>query len=169
MPRVTFAELPDHGRLWVFPASRDLTVSEAETFMGAVDTFLDRWAAHGVPLRSGRELRDNRFLVVGVDVDAEAPSGCSIDALVNQLRELGKELGVTVVDHASVWYRGEADIESVSRPQFKSLAQAGQVDAATNVFDTSLTRIDELRSGRLERPAADSWHGRAFFEDSVEA
>ena len=100
MPRITFDELPDHGRLWVFPASRDLTISEAETFMGAVDAFLDRWAAHGVPLRSGRELRDNRFLVVGVDVDAEAPSGCSIDALVNQLRQLGKELGVTVVDHS---------------------------------------------------------------------
>jgi len=100
MPRVPFEQLPDHGRLWVFPATRDLSDTEAATFLGAVDDFLSSWSAHGQPLLSGRELRDGRFLLVGVDVDAEAPSGCSIDALVNRLRALSSELGVAVIDHA---------------------------------------------------------------------
>lgn len=89
MPRVPFEELPDHGRLWVFPATRELSEAEADACLGAVDDFLSTWSAHGAALRSGRELRDQRFLLVGVDVDAEAPSGCSIDALVNRLRALG--------------------------------------------------------------------------------
>ena len=100
MPRVAFDALPDRGRLWVFPATQALSSAQSDAFLQVVDSFLDVWAAHGVPLRSGRELRDDRFLVIGVDVDVEAPSGCSIDTLVNRLRGLGTELSVSLIDHA---------------------------------------------------------------------
>lgn len=169
MPRIRFEELPDHGRLWVFPATHDLTSAQGDAFLAAVDSFLDVWTAHGVPLRSGRELQANRFLVIGVDVDAEMPSGCSIDALVNQLRGLGAELGVSLVDHAPVWYREGTEIMTVPRSEFRTLAESGAVSTETQVFDTSLTRVDELRAGMLERPAAESWHGRAFFGGKVGA
>jgi hypothetical protein len=163
MPRTDFEKLPDHGRLWVFPATRDLTDAEAETCLEAVDGFLEGWAAHGVALVSGRELRERRFLLVGVDVDAEAPSGCSIDSLVRRLRELGSELGVGLIDHAAVWYRMDGDVRTASRADFKRLAEAGSVAPETRVFDTTLTSLRELREGALERPAAETWHGRAFF------
>jgi hypothetical protein len=167
MPRVAFDELPDHGRLWVFPIGRTLTGPESDRCLAVVDDFLASWAAHGVPLRSGRELHDGRFVIVGVDVDAEQPSGCSIDALTNALRGLGEEIGASFIDHAPVWYRDEDGIQTVSRPEFKSLAEEGSVTAETHVFDTSLTAVGDFRSGRLERPASDTWHGRAFFRDRV--
>jgi len=164
MPRVPFEALPDHGRLWVFPASRDLSDAESETLLGAVDGFLASWSAHGAPLRSARELVERRFLLVGVDVDAEAPSGCSIDALVNQLRALGGELGATLIDHAPVWFRGEAgDVRAKSRKDFRALVEQGAVGPDVVVFDTSLTKVGQARAGELERPAARSWHGKAFF------
>lgn len=165
MPRVTFESLPDHGRLWVFPAMRDLTEEECEACLSTVDDFLDGWAAHGAPLQSGRELRERRFLLVGVDVDAEAPSGCSIDALVNRLRAFGAELGTSLIDHASIWFREGAAVRSATRAEFRRLASEGKLGADTRVFDTSLTRIDQLRAGALERPASETWHGRAFFSE----
>ncbi|MCH1570013.1 MAG: hypothetical protein L7S64_01610 [Longimicrobiales bacterium] len=165
MPKIPFHELPNHGRLWVFPLSRSLTVAERATVLGEVDGFLAEWAAHGMPLESGCELRDDRFLLIGVDEDAEAPSGCSIDALVNRLRGLGQELGVSFIDHASVWYRAPDGVRTTSRPDFKALAAQGVVTKETHVFDTSLTRIAELRAGALERPASATWHGRAFFRE----
>lgn len=164
MPSVPFEELPDHGRLWVFPASRDLEQDEVATVLTAVDEFLSTWSAHGAPLRSGRKLEDARFLLVGVDVDAEAPSGCSIDALVNRLRALGTELGFTMIDHASVWYRGDdGEVRSAPRKAFRALAEQGAVQPGVRVFDTSLTKIGQARAGDLERPAAETWHGKAFF------
>jgi len=168
MPRVPFEELPDHGRLWVFPATRDLSEPEAAACLDAVDDFLASWSAHGVPLRSARKLVERRFLLVGVDVDAEAPSGCSIDALVNRLRGLGEELGLTLIDHAPVWYRaGEGDVRTASRTDFRTLVRQRAVGPAVMVFDTSLTRVGEERAGGLERPAAESWHGKAFFGAST--
>jgi hypothetical protein len=163
VPRVDFERLPDHGRLWVFPATRDLSEDEAAACLRAVDDFLEGWAAHGVPLLSGRELRESRFLLVGVDVDAEAPSGCSIDALVNRLRALGSELGVGLIDHAPVWYRSGGSVRTASRAEFKRLAEEGAVGPGARVFDTALTSLRQLREGGLERPATETWHGRAYF------
>jgi hypothetical protein len=165
MPKVAFDSLPDHGRLWVFPASQTLTSTQSDAFLQAVDSFLEAWAAHGIPLRAGRDLRDDRFLVVGVDVDAEAPSGCSIDALVNRLRGLGADLNVSLIDHTPVWYRAGEEIRTVTRGEFRVLAESGAVDPETQVFDTSLTTIGSFRAGEFEQPAAETWHGPAFFKD----
>lgn len=165
MPRVPFPELPGHGRLWVFPVSRPLADAERDRCAAVVDGFLDQWAAHGHPLRSGRELHEGRFLLVGVDVDAEAPSGCSIDALMGRLRELGAEMEATFIDHAPVWYRDGDTVHTVSRAEFRALAEAGAVGPDTRVFDTSLTRVSQVRAGELERAAGETWHGRAFFRN----
>ena len=169
MARIPFDDLPDHGRLWVFPSNRTLSDKEAQIFMGTVSSFLDTWAAHGVPLRCAAELRDNQFLLVGVDIDSELPSGCSIDSLVNQLRNVGADIGVSVVDHTPVWYRNGAEIHAVSRAEFRAMAEAGTVTSTTTIFDSSLTTVHQLRDGNLERPASDAWHGRVFFRDRVTA
>ena len=167
MPRIPFDALPGHGRLWVFPANRTLTDIEARACLEAVDEFLASWAAHGVSLKSGRELREGRFLLVGVDVDAEAPSGCSIDALVNRLRDFGRELGATMIDHSPVWFRDGTEIRTLSRAEFRTLAAAGGIGPDVPVFDTSLTRVEQARAGAFERPATESWHGQAFFKDRI--
>jgi hypothetical protein len=164
MSRVSFEDLPDHGRLWVFPATRDLVEEETRALLDAVDGFLETWSAHGAPLRSARKLVERRFLLVGVDVDAEAPSGCSIDALVNRLRVWGAERGVAVIDHAPVWFRTpEGDVHIASRKEFRELGEQGAVGPGTLVFDTSLTSVGQERAGGLERPAARTWHGGTFF------
>ena len=106
---------------------------------------------------------DDHFLLVGVDEDASQPSGCSIDALVNRLEALAKSMGMALVDHAPVWYRDGDAIRAVSREEFRALAGSGEVGPETPVFDTTLTRISALRATGLERPARESWHGKAFF------
>jgi len=164
MPRVPFEELPDHGRLWVFPATRELDGAEADACLAAVDDFLASWSAHGAPLRSGRELRERSLLLVGVDIDAEAPSGCSIDALVNSLRALGSDLGVGLIDHARVWFRDGGEVRSVPRVEFRRMAEDGVVGPDVSVIDATLTSVRQLREGALERPATDTWHARAFFK-----
>ncbi len=39
MPRVSFDEIPDHGRLWVFPIGRPLDEAEQARCLGVVDGF----------------------------------------------------------------------------------------------------------------------------------
>ena len=163
MPRVTFDELPGHSRLWVFAAERELTAAERTRLLETVDTFLDHWQAHGHPLTAARDVRHDRFLLVAADEQAAGVSGCSIDALVREIKQLEASLGVRLVDHGPVLFRDNGRIVRVARDEFATLAREGRVTPQTAVFDTTVTRVEDVRSGRWEGPAAAAWHGRAFF------
>ena len=163
MPLVPLGSLPDDSRVWVFAAERALSPAEAEAVLGTVDAFLGVWAAHGRPLRSARELRESRFLIIAVDEAAAGASGCSIDALVREIRALEAQLGVTLVDHGPVVFRDGGTIKRVPREAFAELARSGQVTPATIVFDNTISRLSALRGGGWELPASAAWHGRAFF------
>ena len=163
MPRVEFDKLPEDARVWIFSAERALTSAEQSRLLGEVDTFLNQWGAHDMPLTAGRDIRYDRFLFVAVDQRAVGPSGCSIDALVRQMKALQGEIGVELVNHAPVLFRQGDLISRVSRDQFAKLVARGDIDVGTTVFDTTLTRLGDVRQGRWETRAGDSWHGRAFF------
>ena len=163
MPRTDFDHLPSEARVWIFAAERSLTEPEQVQLLSEVDRFIDQWGAHDRPLTAGRELRCDRFLFVAVDQRKAGPSGCSIDALVRQMKALERDLGVELVNHTPVLFRQGAAIVRVPREGFAKLATAGDVDPETTVFDNSVTSLGEVRAGRWETRAADSWHARAFF------
>jgi len=163
MPRVPFRDLPDDARLWIFPVSRALSPDEEEGVLARVDDFLDEWDAHDRPLRAGRDWREGHFLLVAVDESTAPPSGCSIDSLVRILKDEGAALGASFLDHGPVWYRKEGEVCRAERSRFRALAAEGSVGAETRVFDNTVTRLGSVREGEWEKPAARSWHGKAFF------
>ena len=164
MPQVAFDELPGDARVWIFPAARPLGPAEQDRLLTEVDRFIAQWGAHDAPLTAGRELRYGRFLFVAVDQRWVGPSGCSIDALVRELQRMEQELDVALIDHAPVVWRAEDGIRRAPRGEFAALASSGAVGPQTTVFDNTLTRLGDVRAGRWETPAADSWHARAFFQ-----
>lgn len=163
MPQVIFQELPEDARVWIFAAERALAPGEKARLLAQVDGFIDQWAAHDTPLTAGRDLRYDQFLFVAVDQRQAGPSGCSIDALVRQMKRLEQDLGLELVNHAPVVYRAGDEIRRLRRDQFAALAAAGAVGPGTTVFDNTLTRLGDVRAGRWETQAANSWHARAFF------
>ena len=164
MPRIEFAALPDHGRLWVFPAARELAGHEERRLLAEVDAFLEGWAAHGDPLTAGYAWTEDRFLLVAVDRRSVPPSGCSIDALMRALKELEARTGKRLVDHGPVYVRDETgEVIRMSRKEFRDAAARGAVTLDSRVFDTTLTSLGAYRAGRMEVPARASWHGGALF------
>ena len=166
MPRADFDTLPKDARLWIFAADRPLDDKERDLLLERVDGFLDQWRAHGAPLTASRDWRYDRFLFVGVDEQAAGVSGCSIDALVHDIKGLETELNTTMVDYSPVMFREGDTIRRVSRQEFAELAAEGSVSIDTLVFDNSLTTVGQVRGGKWEVRAADSWHGKAFFRET---
>ncbi len=164
MPVVKFDAMPPNARVWIFAADRPLGNGERDRLLEQVDGFLDQWKAHGAPLTAARDWRYEQFLFVGVDEEAAGVSGCSIDALVHGLQALESELGVRLIDHSPVLYRDNGEIQRVSRADFTQLANAGSVSPQTTVFNNTLTSVGQVRDGKWEGPAVDSWHGQAFFD-----
>jgi hypothetical protein len=158
MPKVDFESLPDSARVWVYGADRDLNENEQSQLLKEVDSFLDGWAAHGTPLASGRNWRDDRFLTIAVDQAKAGASGCSIDGLFRNLKQLEPKIGAKLVPSGLVYFRGaDGKVQSVSRDEFSDLASRGEIDRNTEVFDVSVTSLGEWRS-RFKSQAANSWH-----------
>lgn len=158
MPRVAFENLPDTARVWVYGADRELTPTAERELLETVDSFLDQWAAHGTPLESARDWREGRFLTVAVDQEKSGASGCSIDGLFRNLKALESRVEAQLVPSGLIYFRGrDGKVQATSRDGFSELAERGEIDDHTKVFDVSVVSLAEWR-GRFESHAHDSWH-----------
>lgn len=162
MPLLSFDTLPPTARVWVFGSLRPLDDNEAARLLAETDRFLEKWNAHGHPLYSGRDWRDDRFLTIAVDQSTAGASGCSIDGLYRSLRALESALGTELLAGGLVFYRepvamGGA-VKAVTRGEFAAHAAEARVDRDTPVFDLSVESLGEWRE-RFEVPAHRSWHG----------
>lgn len=160
MPVITFEQLPELSRVWVFAGDRPITGPDAERLLAETDRFLAQWQAHGSPLTAARDWRDDRFLIIGVDQGPASASGCSIDGLFRVLRGLEPVIGATMVGGGRVFYRdAEGRVESASRDEFAGRAAVGAISGRTRVFDPTVTTMTDFRD-HFETDAARSWHAQ---------
>lgn len=158
MPITNFDTLPDSARVWVYGSEPALNTEQAKGMLEEVDRFLHGWKAHGVPLHSGRNWADNRFLTIGVDQEQEGASGCSIDGLFRTLKSLEASIGGQLVTSGLVYFRArDGSIQAVSREEFTKLSEQGEIDGSSEVFDLTVTQLAEWKA-RFRSRAADSWH-----------
>ncbi|MGE3801000.1 MAG: hypothetical protein AB7H80_08275 [Candidatus Kapaibacterium sp.] len=162
MGLTNFNQLPDHARLWAFTSGQKLSEDQQQLVEATVREFLDGWAAHGADLTAGAEIVHDRFLLVGVDQDLTAPSGCSIDAMTRFLRDFGNKIGVDFLDSPNCSFRIGEEITSVDRATFRKLAEEGKVDSDTTVFDLTVPTVGDLRAGKFETSADKTWYAKAF-------
>ncbi|HUQ48795.1 MAG TPA: hypothetical protein VM053_11245 [Gemmatimonadaceae bacterium] len=158
MPITNFDALPASARIWVYGSEPALSSENAKEMLEEVDRFLHGWKAHGVPLHSARDWADDRFLTIGVDQEQEGASGCSIDGLFRTLKGLEASVGGQLVRTGLVYFRArDGEIRAVTRDEFTSLSEKGEIDGNTEVFDLSVTNLAEWKA-RFRSRAADSWH-----------
>lgn len=153
--------LPDEARVWIFGANRSLRDDEIATLRSRLVPFLERWTAHHAPLTAGIEVAEQRFVVIALDESRVPASGCSIDALSSELRALEARLGVRLLDASPIWYRHPTGtIKTLDRSSFSERAATGQITRDTPVFDLTVRRLGDYRSGRWTGPVRDHWHVR---------
>ncbi len=150
--RVNIDQLSNDAHIWIFGISPALDDAQSATLLRQVDAFLEHWAAHGVPIKSARDLREGSFLIIAADEKSEK-SGCSIDRMFGTLRSLERELDVQILDANRVFLRDRGSVRAVARGEFRNAATPD-----TPVFDVTAEKLGEVRTGAWERRAADSWH-----------
>lgn len=169
MSLIAYHDLPDASRVWIFGTDRPPDAEESARLLDETRRFLEDWTAHRVDLEAGFDWMHHRFLHVAVDEGTTEASGCSIDALVGRLRELERELDLSLLDTSPVWYRDPTSgglVRSVDRDRFRELAREGAVDGETVVFDLTVDQLGAVHAGRWELPAAESWHATLLPEES---
>lgn len=155
---IAYQDLPSNARVWIYQSNRLLTLAESEQARHALRQFIEQWQSHGKPVRAWAEVLHQLFLVLVVDEDYEAPSGCSIDASVALIRDLGQTLGVDWFDRMVFAYQTtDQQVHTAPREQFAALYANGTIDDQTTVFNNLVNTKERLETA-WRVPLAESWH-----------
>jgi len=166
-----FNTLPDYARVWVYQANRPLTDAEVVAIDANLKSSLSQWAAHGQPLLASARVVENRFVVVAVDEGYNLPSGCSIDASVRTLREIGQQIDrgdgpLDFFDRSAAIRTANGEVQVYPLPTLKAAVADGLIAPDTTVFNTLVkTKADFLADWQIH--AADSWLKRYFAKTTV--
>jgi len=148
-------------RIWIYQADRILTVEEGQEIEVELSAFAEQWKVHGKPLSASAELRDNLFIILKVDEDIAAASGCSVDSSVRFLKGIEERYHVQLFDRMQFAYKSTNGVAVANRAIFEKLLAAGEIDDNTLVFDNTITYEHQLDSAWIV-PFKESWHKRLF-------
>lgn len=162
---VPFDQLPDSARIWIYQASRPLTVSELAVVQPALCRFADEWTSHGRALAASAEVFHRQFLIVGLDEAVADASGCSIDASVRFVRSIEDELGLTLLEKSRMAFLLDGKVQLLSRLQLREAIAAGQLSPQTPYFDATVAQKQQLPVA-FPAPAGQTWLARYFGQAS---
>lgn len=158
---VDFERLGPAARLWVYQADRLLTKDEKSTIDEQMQDFCRTWKAHGRDLRSSAAVLHDVFLIVGVDETQNPVSGCSIDASVAAIRELGARLSIDFFDRLQVAYMNGGEVCVLKKGQIPGAIASGILEKETPVFSNTIAKAEDLATKWL-MPAGSTWLSRLF-------
>ena len=128
-----------------------------------LNRFAGEWSSHGRKVQSDYQILENKILILAAHIEQGEISGCGIDKSLHLLDEYASQNGFGWVSALDVVFRDEQlHWQVVPRTSFRQLVKQGAVSASTIVLDSTISTVDELRNGQLEKPLSDSWHARVF-------
>lgn len=145
-------------RVIIYPASRPFTPKESKVIAEKLYDFLATWAAHGKPLSSSFKIEKNQFIIVCVDEEKEAASGCSIDSLSGIMRELDQEFNLGLFDGMKASFVEDGEVKTMKLQEFRKGLKDGSISQDIEVFDFSKNSYIAFLSDFL-LPLNKSWAG----------
>ncbi|HEY4540189.1 MAG TPA: ABC transporter ATPase [Faecalibacter sp.] len=147
--------LADNSKIWIFQANRKFSSEEKETIISKLKNFMVDWNAHGAALLADFALPYDQFIVVGVDENQAAASGCSIDKLTKIIRELDADYNFEFLNRMLIAYEQNEEITIEKLPQFKKNVKEGII-RNVNVFNNGIANLAEFKTS-WKLPLEQSW------------
>lgn len=163
---VSIENMPEHSRLWIYQASRQLNEQEEGIIADALKIFCDQWAAHGSGLKTSFRIDHHRFVLLAVDEKAGDASGCSIDSSVRALKELEQKLDLDFFDRSEIAFWEHDEVVTHPLTKLKKLFAICRLSPESETFNTLATTLGEWNN-HPRMLVTESWLKRYIPEVSV--
>lgn len=162
---IEFQDLPNHARVWIYQANRALNEQELAFVQSYLKQAVLDWNAHGVPLLGSFQIRYHQIIVIAVDEQQHAASGCSIDASTGWFKDLAFQLGIDFFDRSVALVQDEA-LTLFPLLGIKQAVAEGQITPDSFI---AVPQVQDLGEYRAHWPAKanDSWLKKYFIATSV--
>ena len=156
---VDFKQIPNEGKLWIFPSSRKFYPQEIASIKEKIEDFLNDWNDQGILIRSSYKLEYDRFIIIAVDDSLNSLSIEAHNLLIRFIQELEKTVEILLMDKMNVCYKQGEFVQYKDLIEFKKMMKAKGVSQKTIVFNNMITLKEELEY-HWEINIMDSWLGR---------
>lgn len=156
---VDFDELPGASKVWIYQAKRGFNSSEIQKIYEILKNFVNNWKRHGDDLRGSFIIAYNQFIILAVDESYNDVSGCSIDASVNIIKQIEKDLNIDLLNKTNVSFKDGDNINTVTLNEFKEYVKLQKIKDDTVVFNNLVSSKADFESS-WEVEACKSWHSK---------
>jgi hypothetical protein len=143
---VDFKEIPNWGKLWIFPASRKFYPQEISELKQSIEEFLNNWNSKTKALKSAYQLKYNRFIIITVDDSEIKLSLEAHDALSEFIQSLEKKYELVLLDKINVCYKQGEFVQYKDLIAFKKMIKSKGVSQKTIVFNNMITSKEALEN-----------------------
>ena len=140
---VDFKSLNNDSRVWIFQSIQTIDNTTIEKIKIKLKLFLDNWKSHQMNFKSSFEIRNKTFIIIAAD-DSNLVSGCSIDSLINFIKELESLFDLQLTDKLHVKYILNDEIQTKHLNDFKILCKSLENNQELMVFNNLVKNIFEL-------------------------
>jgi hypothetical protein len=152
--------LPPHfspqSRVWIYQSSRHFLVSEALSMEPQIEEFVGRWQSHGAEVTAYGNLFFGQFLVLMADETGTGVSGCSTDASVRFVKEIGHQYNVDFFNRTHLAFFIKDAVQLLPLNQAKYALENGFINGDTLYFNNTVQTKKELEEDWII-PVKDSW------------
>lgn len=148
--------LSNNSKIWIFQSTRNFNAKEISEIETKLNIFMQEWNAHGAKLTAAYAIPYDRFIVLAVDENVEAASGCSIDSMTRIIKSLEEKYNFGLLNRMLVSYKIEEKIITLPLSEFKQKVKNNEIPDHASVFHNGLTKLSEFEES-WELPLAESW------------
>ena len=149
-------EMPEHTRVWVYQADRELTNEEQNIIIEKGSAFVNEWTAHGAKMDAGIEIFNNAFIVIFADEQSTKATGCSIDSSVHFIQEVGRNMNVDLFNRLIVAVERNGETQLHHSTKILELLQSGKLDMEDITFNNLVSTLGEFKAN-WKVPLKSSW------------
>ena len=144
------------SRVWVYQASRLLTISESLDAEVRIKEFVNQWQSHGDALKATAFLFFGQFVILIADETVVGVGGCSTDSSTRFMRSLGDAYGVTFLDRNHLAFVVKDKIQLLPYSQLQYGLDNGFINTETLYFNNLVAKLEDLNSKWII-PVKESW------------
>ena len=144
------------SRVWVYQASRTLTVSEALEAEEMIKDFCEDWRSHGAEVQAYGNLFFGQFLILMADETKAAVSGCSTDSSVRFVKELEKKFNIDFFNRTNLAFWIKDKVQLLPLGQLAYALENNFIGPDTLYFNNTVLNKEQLENNWII-PVKDSW------------
>ncbi|MBM3918195.1 MAG: hypothetical protein FJ344_01645 [Sphingomonadales bacterium] len=146
LPPFDSVQWPDRCRIWIYVSNRPFETHEQIELAERLSEFAANWSAHKLRLTAYSMVFMNQVIVLGVDEQVQAISGCSIDASVHFVKDFEFKWGVVLLDGGRLARYDGGCLRVESLAQARQNVALGVINPRTWFFNSFAQNATQLRS-----------------------